>query len=99
MNLGFLPNNRDYIMAMFSTVEIVFDVDTNNFKCYFYDLDGDRNGKDSTPDPLGFYHYPRRIGKEKAFTMLRDLMIKRRKNIINTMLKAIESLENLEIPK
>jgi hypothetical protein len=86
-------------MTMFSTIEIGFYEDTNKFKCYCCGLAGDRIGKDLGPNPSGFYHYPTRIGKERAFTMLRDLMIKIRKDRINAIIKEIESLENLEIPK
>ena len=46
---------------------------------------------------LGCFHYPRKIGKEKAFEMLKNSMIELRENEIKQIQSQIESLKNLKV--
>lgn len=57
------------------------------------------SGKGSLNAGLGFYHYPRKLGEEKAFCELRDSMIAVRQKCIDRMLSDIEELRKLELPK
>lgn len=56
-------------------------------------------GKGSLNAGLGFYHYPRKIGEERAFNELREAMIAVRQKHVDEMLSDIEELKKLESPK
>ena len=79
----------------FSTVEIV-PVD-NEWCVYFSNLDGDRNDEDFGPHGLGFYHYPRKMGKKKAFEALKNLLIKNHIKKISEYTESLEKLHKLEM--
>lgn len=82
---------------LFSTVEIKPSID-NEWKISFSDLDGDRYNDGAPPSCMGFYHYPRRKGKEKAFNELKDKMIESHKKEIDRLTKSMNSLIDTDMP-
>jgi len=51
-----------------------------------------------TPNALGFFHYPCRWGKQKAFIMLRDYLVKRHDEEIAALQKSRDALLALPDP-
>lgn len=51
------------------------------------------------PNALGFYHYPRHIGKQAAFEKLRQRMIRDHEKQIVFLTERINSLKALKAPK
>jgi hypothetical protein len=47
--------------------------------------------------PLGFYYYPKHVGKETAFNILKDFLIENYSIEIESLLKKRESLKKLTI--
>ena len=60
----------------FGTVRMNYNPIDNTWYVLFADLEGDRKNKDHGPHPTGFYHYLKDIGPIKAFTILKDYLIK-----------------------
>lgn len=50
------------------------------------------------PNSLGFFHYPRRWSKQKAFTMLRDHLVKMHNEEIDALIKSRNALLGLPVP-
>lgn len=65
----------------------------------FYDLEHDREDENTQPNALGFYHYPRHIGKQAAFEKLRQYMIRSHEERIALLTESVNSLKALEAPK
>ena len=65
----------------------------------FVDLPGDRKNKDTGPSSMGFYHYPRRMGKKKAFEALKNHLIKCHEEEISLLTKSLCALKLLEYYK
>lgn len=83
----------------YSTVEIKPSRITNDkWEVSFTDLDGERKDEGHRPHWLGFYHYPRCLGKKKAFEELKELLIAKHVNEIATLSKSLERLKVLQIP-
>ena len=61
-----------------------------------YQIPDDREANQSSISALGFYHYPRRKGKKKAFNELKEFMIKRHEDEINNLTKSLEKLKLLK---
>ena len=61
--------------------------------------DTDRQSSKTTPNPLGFYYYPRKIGKTKAFNELKNYLIARHTQEIERLNKSLDKLIELEYPK
>lgn len=80
----------------FSTVEIRPRTTTGEWKVMFSDLEGDRHNEDFGPHGLGFYHYPRRMGKKKAFETLRNHLISEHAKEIEALTKSMDKLKKLE---
>ena len=61
-------------------------------------------GKDNTqrlktktePNSLGFFYYSPRLGKEKAFLLLKDKIVKEHEAKIEKLTKSLEKLKKLE---
>lgn len=84
----------------YSTVEIKPSrVKRGSWQVMFSDLDGDRVKEAHAPHGLGFYHYPRRMGKEKAFEILRSHLVKKHEEEICKLVNSLASLCNLQMPK
>ncbi len=82
----------------YSTVEIKpqgYKRDT--WEISFYDLDGDRIKESHGPHSLGFYHYPRKLGKEKAFNELKSFLISKHSAEIERLAKSLKKLKELEL--
>jgi len=82
----------------YSTVEIKpqgYKRDT--WEVSFYDLDGDRVEESPGPHSLGFYHYPRKLGKEKAFNKLKSLLISKHSAEIERLTKSLKKLKELRL--
>ena len=62
----------------------------------FTQLDGDREVVQSLPNPLGFYHYPRKMGETKAFQKLKSFLIKKHRDEIAGLKKSLTDLEKLK---
>ena len=83
----------------FSTVEIRPHLDKNDmWGVRFSDLPGDRIDEGLGPSGLGFYHYPRRLGKKKAFEILRSHLVAKHEEKINELTRSLEKLKELESP-
>lgn len=84
----------------FSTVEIrPYGIKRDKWGVSFSDLPYDRVNEDQGPCAFGFYHYPRRMGKAKAFEALRSLLIARHEEKIAALTKSLEKLHALKMPK
>ena len=81
----------------YSTVEIL--PRDNEWCVYFSDLYGDRKDEDFGPHALGFYHYPRKMGKKKAFEALKKLLIQNHIKRIKDYTESLEKLYKLEMEK
>jgi hypothetical protein len=57
----------------------------------------DRQPGPGSMSDLGFYHYPRRKGKKKAFEELKAHMIKRHEDEIFNLLRSLDELKKLEM--
>lgn len=56
-----------------------------------------KKGEQQLNGALGFFHYPRHWGKEKAFRVLRDRMIKERLKVIEELQRQIDQLRSLSL--
>ena len=65
----------------------------------YYDDDDDRIRGSSAPMAMGFYHYPKYMGLQKAFDKLKNKLIKGHKNEISRLEKSLQKLENLQLQK
>jgi hypothetical protein len=84
----------------FSTVEIKPDLlDPDKWSVSFSDLDGDRHNEGIPPSSLGFWHYPRKLGREKAFNTLKTHMIERHVKEIEMLSKSLSKLVDLKMPE
>ena len=83
----------------FSTVHIrpVGFKEDRRWEVAFADLPGDRNNDAGGPNGWGFYHYPRRIGKKKAFDALKAHLIERHEEEISLLTKSLSALKSLDI--
>lgn len=83
----------------FSTVQIRPDVtDHNNWAVDFWDLFGDRVNEGQGPTRLGFYYYPRKLGKVKAFNTLRAFLVATHEEEIVALTKSLDKLKALRMP-
>jgi len=84
----------------FSTVEIrPAGVKRDKWGVSFSDMEGDRVNEGHGPHGLGFYHYPRRMGKEKAFEALRSHLVAKHEEEIAALTKSLAKLKALKMPK
>jgi len=83
----------------FSTVYIrpVGIKKNRKWEVVFVDLPGDRKNKGTGPSSMGFYHYPRRIGKKKAFEALKNHLIKCHEEEISLLTKSLSDLKSLDM--
>jgi hypothetical protein len=58
--------------------------------------DQDRESGKTSPNGLGFYYFPRKMGKRKGFQKLKNYLIKRHKNEIKQLQKSLVELKNLK---
>jgi len=56
-----------------------------------------KRGEQQLNGALGFFHYPRNWGKEKAFRVLRDRMIEERLKAIAGLQNQIDKLRDLAL--
>jgi hypothetical protein len=80
----------------FSTVEI--RPYAEEWHVTFYDLPHDRTEEISVAHALGFYHYPRKLGKAAAFEELRSVMLAAHEREIERLQKSAASLRKLQNP-
>ncbi len=82
----------------YDSVQIRINTD-GSWRVYHFQLDGDREpSKEYTPQNMGFFHYPRKWGIEKAFKLLKEHMIKCRQEEIDHLTKSINNLSSLSLP-
>lgn len=83
----------------FSTVEIrPGGIKRDKWEVRFTDLDGDRVDEGRGPHSVGFYHYPRRMGKAKAFEALRAHLVAKHEEEIAALTKSLDQLKALKMP-
>lgn len=83
----------------FSTVEIRPSIaEREDWDVRFSDLDGDRVNEGIGPQSMGFYHYPRRMGRAKAFEKLRAHLVAKHEEAISSLTKSLEKLNALKAP-
>ena len=83
----------------FSTVEIRPGGNKRDkWEVSFADLHGDRVNEGHGPHSLGFYHYPRRMGKVKAFEALRAHLVAKHEEEIAALTKSLGKLKALKMP-
>ena len=83
----------------FSTVEIrPGGSKRDKWEVRFADLPHDRVNEGHGPHGLGFYHYPRRMGKEKAFEALRAHLVAKHEEEIAALTKSLGKLKALKMP-
>lgn len=80
---------------LYSTVEI--KPRDNEWYVCFSDLEGQRHDEGHRPHPLGFYHYPKRMGKKKAFEALKKQLISQHTKKISQFTESLEKLVALEM--
>ena len=65
----------------------------------FADLPGgDRVNDGHGPHGLGFYHYPRRMCKEKAFEAMKAHLVAKHEEEIAMLTKSLAKLKSLKMP-
>jgi len=83
----------------FNTVEIrPGGTKRDKWEVRFADLPHDRVNEGHGPHGLGFYHYPRRMGKEKAFEALRAHLVAKHEEEIAALTKSLGKLKALKMP-
>jgi hypothetical protein len=82
----------------FSTVEIRPGGRRGKWEVRFSEMDGDRVFESHGPHSMGFYHYPRRIGKEKAFEALRAHLVTKHEDEIAALTESLGELKALKMP-
>lgn len=85
---------------LYSTIEIrpnILGCKREKWNISYHDLPHQRENIQSKPASLGFYHYKRSLGVQKAFTELKAEMIRSRFEMIAQLNKEIESLAALEL--
>ncbi len=80
----------------FSTVEIKpGGIDRKYWEVSFSDLDGDRVYEGQKPHSFGFFHYPRRMGKLKAFNLLKEHLVAEHVKSIKSLTDSLSKLKEL----
>ncbi len=69
-----------------------------NWECYFQSDEVDRYNIKTYPNKIGFFHYPYRMSKSRAFSKLKTLLIFSHKREIERLQESLNKLEMLEIP-
>lgn len=64
----------------------------------FEDLPYDREPSEGSLSGLGFFHYPRTLGRKAAFEKLKAYMIEKHQEEIDRLLKSMESIRRIEMP-
>lgn len=83
----------------FSTVEIrPSGCNRDEWDVSFSDLPGDRYNDGQGPNGLGFYHYPRRLGKKKAFDALKAHLVAKHEERISSLEKSLAKLRAIKMP-
>ena len=80
----------------FSTVEIrPSNLTDPEWEVRFVDLPHERVNEGIGPSGLGFYHYPRKMGKKKAFEILKKHLVEEHEKRIVSLAKSLAKLEAL----
>lgn len=80
----------------YDLVEIKTTFKTREWCYSFRRDDTDRVKGKATPHALGFFHYPRCLGRRKAFKKLKKYMIDRHKKEIKLLQRSLTALKKLE---
>jgi hypothetical protein len=81
----------------YSTIEIKPSLN-DKFVVHYYHQKYDRESSEGSLSPgLGFYHHPKRMGKEKAFNKLKEAMIKEIYKLFKNLILDIADLEKLTL--
>ena len=80
----------------YSTVDIRPNYSGTEWTVTFKDLPYDRVKTDAQPHSAGFYHYPTRMGKRKAFDALKEKLMLEHRTRIKDLQRSLEQLEALE---
>ena len=79
----------------YKTVKIKPDI-KKRWHTYCYQIDDvDREDTETTPHPLGFYHYPETMSDEEAFNQLKQCMIDAHLKEIESYQTSLRKLESL----
>ena len=82
---------------LYDTIEIKL-TPSGEWEVLHRELPYDRKkGEQRLNGALGFFHYPRNWGKEKAFRVLRDRMIQERQKAIAELQNQIDKLRALAL--
>ena len=85
---------------LYGTVFIEPSAYTNSWTYRFNTIDGERggvkDGNSNQPSSIGFYHYPRKMGKKNAFEKLKQHLIKKHVEEIARLYLSLEQLYQLE---
>ena len=79
----------------YSTVDIRPNYSGTEWSVSFKDLPYDRVKTDAQPHSAGFYHYPTRMGKRKAFDALKEKLMHEHRIKIQDLQRSLELLEAL----
>lgn len=82
---------------LYSTIEIKPTID-DEWQVLNYDMPHERAKGNPKPSAMGFYHYHRNIGAEKAFEELKAEMLKKHEEEIARLMASRDSLIALENP-
>jgi hypothetical protein len=83
----------------YSTVQISPDsANSGVWRVTFADLPHEREAGEGCPNSLGFFHYPRKLGKKAAFDKLKTTMISRHKEEIGRLTRSMKSLQKVQFP-
>ena len=91
-----MPDFRYNEYMKYSTVEILPYIG-NKWLVNHSEMSGDRQAEKLNPSPMGFFHYPRRMGKKKAFEQLKALLIEKHEEEIKRLNKSLAALKKVEL--
>lgn len=81
---------------LYNIIQIRPNYVLNKWDISFASLDGEREEKQTFPNPLGYYHYPSNISKSIAFEELKKCMIEQHQQEIEKLQKSLQKLKELK---
>jgi hypothetical protein len=81
----------------YSLIEIRPNLQKRGWYVVHSNLKFNRMKEENPPSPMGFYHYPLKMGKKKAFEELKKAMVLAHVDQIAKLSKSLKSLIELEL--